>query len=402
MLVAAAAVPALFTVVNTRINPLWVSPAPWTDEGYAEFRPIHNHQRTGKAGILDARPWKVVLAGSSRIDIAMDPALPEWGDKPAVNLAVSAGSLPETAAIVRRALRRAPVETAIVGIDIGDLLSAESQWRMTGFMESPFNPQADPLEQTLRHYAGISTFESAVQAVINRRSHQPAEYTPQGHRLRHQETGDVAMVIRRDAIAHALRTVRARKANPPADANPWKLGCLRQILDDTKAAGCRLVLVIPPSHATYLAVFFHENDPDPAFSRDRRIMAGAVAASNAAHPGAPPAEIWDFNDFHPLNAEAIPMDGTRMHYWLDGTHARRALGNLMLARIMGWPAAADAGDYGFKLDVSNLGDRERAIREGCARLRRENPEMWTWMEEGIGQYQRSDAGSTESIVAPAF
>lgn len=403
ILFSAGGLLALFTGINTWVNPLWVSKAPWTDDSFAEYRPIYRYQRTGKAGIAEAKPWKVAFFGSSRIDIAFDPALPQWQGTPAVNLAVSAGTLPETAPILRYTLERAPLETAIVGIDIGDLLGGNSPYRTTGFMESPFNPDGNHLEQSLRYYAGISTFESAIQTILNKKGNKLPEYTPLGHRLRHQETTDVAKVIQRDAISHALRVIRRRKVNPPAEANRWKAELLQQILDDTKTHKTRLVLVIPPSHASYLGVFYQQGDPDPTFSRDRIIMAKMVAASNAAHPEAPPATIWDFNDFHALNAEQVPMDNSKMHWWLDGTHARKALGDVMLARIMGWPVEGPGADFGFELNEANAAARSESLRAGYERFQKEQPDLWKWMEQGILKYQDTAAkSSAKDEAAPGF
>jgi hypothetical protein len=403
VLVAAGVLLALFVGVNTWVNPLWVSKAPWTDDSFAEYRPIYRYQRTGKAGIAEAKPWKVAFFGSSRIDIAFDPALPQWQGTPAVNLAVSAGTLPETAPILRYTLERAPLETAIVGIDIGDLMGGNSPYRTTGFMESPFNSDGNHLEQTLRYYAGISTFESAIQTIINKRKNVLPEYTALGHRLRHQETVDVAKVIQRDALSHALRVIRRRKAHLPTEPNPWKASKLQQILDDTKAHKCRLVLVIPPSHATYIGVFYQQGDPDPTFSKDRIAMAKMVAASNAAQPDAPPATIWDFNDFHALNAEKVPMDNSKMHWWLDGTHARKALGDVMLARIMGWPVEAAGADFGFELNEANAAARSEALHAGYEKFQKEQPELWKWMEEGIMKYQDTAAkDSAKDEAAPGF
>ena len=81
----AAGILVVFTAFNTWINPLWVTPTPWTDEKFAEYRPIYRQQRTGKAGIARSAPWKVAFFGSSRADIAFDPMLPQWG-KPAVTI----------------------------------------------------------------------------------------------------------------------------------------------------------------------------------------------------------------------------------------------------------------------------------------------------------------------------
>ncbi|MCW1885848.1 hypothetical protein OKA04_14000 [Luteolibacter flavescens] len=403
VLISAAVILAVFIGINTWVNPLWVSKAPWSDDSFAEYRPIYRYQRTGKAGIAEAQPWKVAFFGSSRIDIAFDPALPQWNGTPAVNLAVSAGTLPETAPILHYTLERAPLEMAIVGIDIGDLLGGNSPIKSTGFMESPFNPDGNHLEQSLRYYAGISSFESAVQTIINKSKNRLPEYTPLGHRLRHQETVDVAKVIQRDAISHALRVTRRRKANPPAEPNETKAEKLRQILKETKEHNCRLVLVIPPSHATYLGVFYHQGDPDPTFSKDRIAIARMVAESNAQFPAAPPAIIWDFNDFHPFNAEKVPMDASKMHWWLDGTHARKALGDVMLARIMGWPVEPAGADFGFQLTEANAAERDKALRDGYERFKTEQSDLWNWMEQGILKYQDTAAkSSAKDEAAPEF
>jgi len=403
LLGTAAGIVLLFTAFNTWVNPLWVTPSPWTDESFAAYRPIYRHQRTAKAGLVRSAQWQAAFFGSSRIDIALDPANPHWGNTRAVNLAVSAGTLPETAAILRYTLAREHLETAIAGIDIGDLMSSHSPYQTTGFMESPFNPKGDRFERELRYLSGISTFQTAIQTLINRHRQALPEYTPQGHRLRHHEPPNVRQTILRDSIPHALRTVRRRKH--ALEPNAWKISLLQQILDDSKAARTRLVLLIPPSHASYIGLYHLENDPDPCFTRDRGIMARLVAQSNADHPEAPAATIWDFNDFHELNCEAIPADKSRMKYWVDGTHARKSLGDVMLARIMAWPVDDPAGaDYGFELNAANLDQRTATLRQGYQDFRTRHPELWQWMCDGAKTYQTTDdsAGEAKDEAAPAF
>lgn len=383
----ATAIFTVFTIVNTWVNPLWVSPAPWTDDSFAEFRQIYRQQRTGKAGIAASQAWKAAFFGSSRIDIAFDPENPNWQETAAVNLAVSAGTLPESAPILSYTLDHAPLETAIVGIDIGDLMWPNSPYRTTGFLESPFNPKRDRFEQTLRYYVGISSFEISVKTINNRRADRLPDYTTHGHRLRVKKPANIDKVIARDTISHALRTSRRRRVNPPGEGNPFKLQLLQQMLDDSKEHHCRLVLIIPPSHVVYLGVYYYIGDPDPTFSRDRSVLTRMVAQSNAAHPDAPPAEIWDFNDFHPLNAESITTGQTEMDYWVDGTHARKELGDIMLARIMGWPISGPGADYGFQLTADNLDSRLKSLKQGYHDFKSQRPKQWQWMVDKIGIYQ---------------
>lgn len=377
-----------FTTLNTWINPLWVTPMPWTDEGFAEYRPIYRYQRTAKSGLVTARDWDVGFFGSSRIDIAFDPALPEWGETQCVNLAVSAGKLPETAGIVRYTLEHSDIDLALVGIDLGDdLFHGNSSIATAGFMESRFNPRGDPFERQLRYIAGISTFESSINTLEAKASGELPEYTPKGHRLRHQNPKDIAHVLRRDSVPHALRAVRSR--GKELHANPGKIENLRQILADTKAHDCRLVLVLPPSHAVYLSVFHYAEDPDPTFSQERELILQLVAESNAAHPDAPPASVWDFNDFHPLNCEQLPAKGELMDWWVDGTHARKELGHIMLARIMDWPLADPRAEgYGYDLSAGSVEERSEQIRQGYQAFKTGQPELWQWMADSAALYQQ--------------
>jgi hypothetical protein len=344
-----------FTAFNTWINPLWVTPTAWTNEKFAEYRPIYRQQRTGKAGIARFHPWKIAFFGSSRADIAFDPMLPGWEGKPAVNLAVSAGTLPETAGILRYTVEHCPLETAIVAIDLGDISGSGSGIRTTGYMESPFNPKGDAVERELRYVAGVSTFEMSMKTLgyWNERGKPDftlPEYTPQGHRLRHQDKDKVAAGMRRDAIPHAMKGSRRRlklaeSAGGTIPADLHKVELVKQILEDCKTHKVALKIAIPPNHATYISVYHYSGDPDPVFATDRGTLVKLVAASNAAHPEAPPAEIWDFNDYHELNCEPLPAtDAGRMHWWLDGTHARKALGDVMLARMMAWPLEGPGTD----------------------------------------------------------
>ena len=395
----AAGILVVFTAFNTWINPLWVTPTPWTDEKFAEYRPIYRQQRTGKAGIARSAPWKVAFFGSSRADIAFDPMLPQWG-KPAVNLAVSAGTLPETAGIVRYTLKHCPLELAVVGIDLGDLSGSGSGIRTTGYMESPFNPKGEAVERELRYVAGVSTFESAMKTLgyWNER-HEPGfvlpEYTPQGHRLRHQDKDRVAAGMRRDAIPHAMKGSRRRstiaeKNGGIVPADPEKIRLTKQILEDCKTRKVAVKIVIPPNHSTYISVYHYSGDPDPAFSTDRGTLVKLVEDSNAAHPDAPLAEIWDFNDYHELNCEPLPTTNEgRMHWWLDGTHARKALGDVMLARMMGWPTEGPAADYGVKLSATNLQQRLDGLKAGYQEFQKRHPDQFQWMVEAINSYKSS-------------
>ena len=78
-----------------------------------------------------------------------------------------------------------------------------------------------------------------------------------------------------------------------------------------------------------------------------------------------------------------------MHWWLDGTHARKALGDVMLARMMGWPLDGPGTDYGVKLTPENLQQRLDSLKADYVQFQKNHPDQFQWMIDGINSYKSS-------------
>ena len=384
---------AVFTAFNTRINPLWVTPSPWTDESYAPHRQIYSNIRTAKAGLARSLPWDVAFIGSSRVAIALDPDHPQWGETRAVNLGVSAASITEGAAVTHYVLKHQPgIRKILLGLDLTDLSSTTDLARSAGFFESPFNESGNAFERELRYIVGFSTAEASWKTLRARSSGELPPYTPRGHWARQRSTDPVRTILARDSVPFAMRFARQRKAE--LELVPAKTSAFRSAVRACLESKVRLTVFLPPNHAAFLSVFPMVGDPDPFFMTDRRAALAIILEENAAHPGSPPVELWDFSDFHPLNAEAIPPDDQPARFWVDGTHPLESLGNIMLARMEGWPLDDPAAqNYGTRLHAGNIDAREQAVREGHDAYRRNHPQDWEWVREITGRYDSVDAAS---------
>lgn len=375
--------------INTWVNPLWVAHAPWTNEKFAEYRQIYRNLRTGKAGLATAQEWTTAMVGSSRVAIAMDPALPQWGDEKVVNLAFSAATLPETSAMVNYLLNHQKhVHHIIVGVDLADLTKNTSSMKGSGFYESPLNDKGDVFERNLRNICGSASLIASLKTIEWRKKNMLPPYTPLGHWLRHRSNAPLRSILSRDSIPQAVRMVRRRSVHHTLA--PQKVAVLEALIERALRDKVQLTLVIPPSHAAYLTVYYHSNDIDPGFSIDRRAMIEAVERVQARYPQAPKVVIWDFNDFHPLNAEALPDPADtkgKMHYWVDGTHSLESLGNVMLARIMGWPISDPVeANYGEIIDRSSLDGRLQRIQQSYERYKAEHSADWKWITDRMEAY----------------
>lgn len=386
-----------FSFVNTWVNPLWVSHAPWTDDAkFADHRQIYRNLRTAKAGLARSKQWDVVFLGSSRVAIALDPALKQWGDQKVVNLGLSGGSLNEQSAFVDFLFEyQSSLKTIFLGVDLTDLTEPNDMARNAGFYESPLNPAGDVVEREVRYVAGISSFIASVKTIKSEAKAAKASkesdlppYTALGHWLRNRSVRPARDIILTDSIPHAVRMIRQRKAK--LEIAPKKLEALKHILDACLARGVEVKILLPPNHSAYLSVFFLDQDPDPTFSGVRKTIVEAVARANVAHPSAKPVTVWDFIDFHALNSETIPPLGVgdgKLHYWADGTHGLETLGNVMLARMNGWPIAdPKEADYGTLIDEGNLAARLADIQAQYEHYRSSHPEEFKFVEEATRRY----------------
>lgn len=392
LLGTAVTVLTLFFVVNTWINPLWVTPSPWTDESFAEHRQIYRNLRTAKAGLARSQRWDVAFVGSSRVAIGLDPDIPQWGDLRVVNLGISAGSITENAIIAEYVVEHQPdLQRVILGLDLTDLTSETDLARNAGFFDSPFSDRGSPFERELRYAIGFSSAEASYKTLKAREDDAVPPYTAKGHWAHHRSADPVRTILKRDSIPYAIRYVRLRKAE--LHISERKVEALRRGLRACLKAGVEMVIIIPPNHAAYLVNMPMEGDPDPFFMLDRRKIVEVVAEENARHPGSPPVVVWDFNDFHPLNSEPIPEpDEGPMKYWVDGTHALETLGTVMLARIHGWPLDdPDEATYGRVITVGNVDEREAEIEASYKRYLRENPAEVDWIRSIAAQYQDTSA-----------
>jgi hypothetical protein len=71
---------------------------------------------------------------------------------------------------------------------------------------------------------------------------------------------------------------------------------------------------------------------------------------NNQHYKTAPYALWDFAYPNSLTTESVPQDKKgRMQWFLDGGHYTQALGDLVLKKILGFPASRSHPDFGKRL-----------------------------------------------------
>ncbi len=389
---AVAAATLIAAAVNTRVDPLRMTRAPWADASLDPYRDISAATRTGKTGLLRARKdWQGAIFGSSRVISALDPQAPGWGEMRVVNLGMPGAFLHENVAMAEFFLRSQPAELVVFGVDPGDLTSPMDTRAMSDFMSSPLNPQG-ALDRELRYVVGLSTFESSLETLSLKARGKRGEYNDHGLRDRPGHAGGGAAGGKNQLNFIKNRFVDdARIATPAEPAlNGDKTAKLEKLMKLCRERGVRPVFFLHPNHVLLRAKSADLGKAVTPFETDRRALGEMVARVNALDLPGPPVELWDFYSFHPYNRERVrPLEGqpNELVHWRDLEHFTKDVGEGMLAIMLGWPVTnPDLRAYGEKLSPEHVEDRISRLRDDYrAYLQEELDGDIAWKEKLISE-----------------
>ena len=281
-----------------------------------------------------------VVLGNSRADIGFDPDHPVWAARSlsAFNLAVPGSGIDAALRNLEWLSSRRQLRQVIVGLEFLDFLN-EPDWA-----ESAPAATGDPVTaaEKVRALFSVAALRDSVNTLGMRWDPYAATMTARGFNPLRDYIPIAAhdgynLLFRQRAQDYARQYVkigdRARDFERPKSR---AIVALTRILALCRERKVDLALVIYPYHANMLLMIDGAELWD-AFGDWKRTMTRLVAAS-ASVPGGPSIQLWDFSGFHRYATEAIPQPGdrtTELAYYWEGGHFKKALGDLMLERILG-------------------------------------------------------------------
>jgi hypothetical protein len=132
---------------------------------------------------------------------------------------------------------------------------------------------------------------------------------------------------------------------------------VQAIVDLCESHGTRVVLMINPVHADELEIL-KVLGYWQAFEDWKRELV-KLAAKYPPMNGGSRVSLWDFTDYGSYSTEAVPTDEHLMRWFWEPRHYTRALGEVIVRRIVG------GGDenFGVLLSSENIEPHLAAIRE---------------------------------------
>ena len=379
-LVLLAAVALEGVAFNTWVNPWRVIPSPLASAKMEPYRGIEKDwTRTSKAGLVRSGTWDAGLFGSSRVDIGLNPEHPVFAGMKCGNFGLNAGLLQESHPMFRYFMEHENPKLVVLALDATDLSTPLAKHNPTDFALSPLDPKSNTLERELRYRAGISTIASSIVTTTRMAKGELADHTPQGFRREPEYPEGQALYF-----STIYRMAKNHTANGKVDRE--KMTMLEDIVRRCREKGTRLVIFFTPNHALFQLAFAELGDPDPSFKVDRQALADLAARANAANPGGPAVEFWDFLDGHPVNTPPMPKEqkkGAHPAGWVDLFHVLPETGNLMLERLHG------GGDYGELLAPDGVEARVAKVKAQLDDYAARNPEDVALLRKALAKFKKS-------------
>lgn len=329
-------------------------------EGFNAEKPARDGSRTLKSLQLRRQQYDVVVLGSSRVQLGIDPGSPAFAGARVFNLGLVDVNMHEIEGVVKYLLRHQSPHTVMIGID---LISFDVNRRVNqDYADSGFDgaPLAQLyLPRIVSSRALVDSISTIAYNLAGTRqplfSRQGALVRPDGMPYDHHEAfrhmaGYYAKWDFYTDFAYGAENVRALRR------------ALRQLLDRK----IRVYLFFSPVHASQLEIM-HLMGLYDDFERAKRDLVAISAELNAGDR----LQLWDFSGYNSITLEGLPAprSGGRMRWYWEQAHYKRAAGDLMLARMLGNGNRMDGvpADFGVRLGPHNID--AHLMRQRLGRLR---------------------------------
>ena len=325
--------------------------------------------RIAKAEILEHERCEVAIVGTSRAQIALDPAHPAWG-APACNLALTGMGATELEFVLARLRRRPETRRWVIALDFASFGRGNAPH--DDFARSRFDPELSAFDYHVGLLLGGAATDASQRMLRDWWQGRPAPYAALGL----TDPGLRGEVGDRRRFVWALRRVLESFGGPqPFAYDPATLPPVLGAIRAAREAGIEVTVLVLPSHALYyeaLQRFGYWRD----YERWLRDLSAGLEPVGLT-------PLWDFTGYWDGLTERVPENGSGPHlelHW-DAVHVKRALGDRLVDAAFGSPA----GTAAHRLERAGVEAQIARIHDERADYLRAHPDQLAVLDEAQQQ-----------------
>jgi hypothetical protein len=335
-----------------------------------------------------------LIVGNSRAEVGFDPEHRGWrvrGLEP-YNAAVRAADLYASVVMLQTARRSREPRVLVLGLDFLDFLTRPDA-RTQAFPDAAIESSAETARRWLRAVATLGGLLQSIRTVVAQRDPYPELITERGFNplLDYHE-------IARVEGYHAMFQQRARENARAYIGKPSALyvagtqsspafDLIQTLVDQASRRQTEVHLAIYPYHAQIL-IMFEAAGLWSGFEQWKRHLTEIAARGGAQ------VALWDFSGFSEYATEAIPPPGDRatevQWYWEAG-HFKKALGDVMLERMLLTDATREGEGFGARLTPANVDAHLLKMRQARDAFRASNVSLVAEVEELVSRARRASS-----------
>lgn len=354
-IIAASVNLLLIVLFNIFVDPYGVMNSP-TRVGFNKIKPGKDtHVRLFKTIEVTRLRTKMIVLGSSRSEFGLDPKHPALLNyQPAYNLAITGANMYETRRYFQHAIANQPsLKKVVLGIDFFMFNTyRESQ---PDFRENRLQTTKLTLLDTFDVTLSLNALTASIETIRANRSapNDIGSFYPNGLRdakyyIQHTYQNKPYKLIFKKTIQDFLTRPDFYKRYQLSEAS---LNDLKTIVNTCKQRGIKLEILISPSHASEWETI-RVAGLWPIFEDWKRQVVKIEP-------------VWDFSGYNSITTEPI---SNHMKNYIDNSHYRKEVGNLVLNRIFHYQEETVPTDFGVLLTPANI--------EACLKKIRDQRGLW--------------------------
>ncbi|QNN21322.1 hypothetical protein HED60_03230 [Planctomycetales bacterium ZRK34] len=281
--------------------------------------------RQFKAETIAEGDWQVLLFGSSRAQVGLNPGNPVFGDLRVYNAGLPGAQFDELMAVVLYGLHTNPSLGRMVILIHPVQFFASNSAPSADYAKSLFNPELDPVDYHAGNLLGAAATEESMHVVRNWLDQQSPSTNRLGFRTRPVLGPSQSY---RQAFEQTMGNWSQSRKTYHAD----RMTRLREVLGQCARRGVQVDLLIAPTHVLGLMIL-KRNNMIGAFDTCKRDMTNVARQVNQ-NAGRTMVRIYDALIVSPWTCEPVPEgSGQSMQYFWEQVHFKDRFGDAMLQRI---------------------------------------------------------------------
>jgi glutathione peroxidase-family protein len=338
-------------IFNVAVDPYGIYNSP-TFTQFNQSKPEKwKHQRLFKAiAITRIKPVTIFL-GSSRMNLGLNPAYSALDDmQPAYNLGLNGANTYETLRYLQHAIKnQKDLKLVILGLDF--IMFNQELGNQPGFDEGRLEKQAITSQDFINTTFSLDTLSLSEKTIEANKTNLDRDiYYPNGFMRLQRGDKDKNLTEFKKSIAVYFNVHSDYKLSQQY------LDDLREIVNLCRERGITLIGFISPAHVTQSEAIY--------VAGQWQILEQWKQEVVKILP------IWDFSDYNSITTESV---SEKMKNYIDSSHYKEAIGNLVLDRILSYKKGEVPKDFGVYLTPENIEPHLAKIRANREKWVKANP-----------------------------